>query len=79
MGMDINARRQLARRIVITLAAWVAAYLLVTLVFVVGGDQLAGAPAPVRFLVVSGVLVIVMVNVLMPFLGRTVGRLFSRA
>lgn len=79
MGMDINARRQLARRIVITLAAWVAAYLLVTLVFVVGGDRLAGAPAPVRFLVVSGVLVIVMVNVLMPFLGRTVGRLFSRA
>jgi antibiotic biosynthesis monooxygenase (ABM) superfamily enzyme len=66
-----------ARRVVATIITWMAAYAIVTLVFLVGGEALAGAPAPVRALVVSGVLVIVMVNVLMPALTRLIARLFA--
>jgi antibiotic biosynthesis monooxygenase (ABM) superfamily enzyme len=68
---------RMARRVVTTLIAWLVAYLIVTIVFVAGGFWLAGAPMPVRLLVVSGVLVIVMVNVLMPAMSRLIGKLFG--
>jgi antibiotic biosynthesis monooxygenase (ABM) superfamily enzyme len=63
--------------VVITLIAWLDGYVIVTIVFVAGGSWLANAPTPVRLLVVSGVLVISMVNVLMPLLSRLVDKLFS--
>jgi antibiotic biosynthesis monooxygenase (ABM) superfamily enzyme len=69
--------QRLIRRIVTTLIVWAAAFLVVSLVFVLGGETLANAPGPVRALVVSGILVVLMVNLLMPVLGRLIGRLFG--
>jgi antibiotic biosynthesis monooxygenase (ABM) superfamily enzyme len=69
--------RRLARRVVTTLAAWLAAYAVVTVVVTLGGAPLAAAPAAVRTLVISGALVIIMLNVLMPVLGGLVARLFA--
>jgi antibiotic biosynthesis monooxygenase (ABM) superfamily enzyme len=65
------------QRVVTTLAAWLVAYTIVGVVFVAGGRWLAAVPMAVRLLIVSGVLVIVMVNVLMPVLGGLVARLFA--
>ena len=70
-------RQRLMRRLVTTLAAWIAAYAIVGAVFALGGQALAHAPLAVRLLVVSGVLVIIMVNVLMPALARLLDRLLA--
>jgi antibiotic biosynthesis monooxygenase (ABM) superfamily enzyme len=80
IGRETQGRKRsyrLVRRVVTTLIAWLAAYLIVTVVFVAGGPWLASAPTPVRLLVASGVLVIGMVNVLMPALSRLVDKLFG--
>jgi hypothetical protein len=66
-----------ARRVAITVAAWAAAYAVVNVVVMAGGSRLATAPRGVQTLVVSGTLVIVMVNLLMPAIGGLVGRLFT--
>jgi hypothetical protein len=60
-----------------TAAAWVGAYLTVNLVAIAGGHTLAAAPRELQTLVVSGALVIIMVNALMPLIGRGVARLFE--
>jgi antibiotic biosynthesis monooxygenase (ABM) superfamily enzyme len=70
-------RQRLIRRLVTTLAAWIAAYATVGAVFIVGGSALADAPLAVRLLVVSGVLVVIMVNVLMPALARPLDKLLA--
>ncbi|MEV4620653.1 hypothetical protein AB0J74_18330 [Asanoa sp. NPDC049573] len=60
-----------------TVVAWIAAYVVVTVVIHVGGRSLAQAPRYAQTLVVSGTLVIVMVNVVMPAIARLVARLFG--
>jgi antibiotic biosynthesis monooxygenase (ABM) superfamily enzyme len=76
MGMELTPKHRLARRAATTLAAWLAAYGIVSLVTTAGGDWLAAAPAALRTLVMSGVLVITMVNLLMPTIGKLITRLF---
>lgn len=67
----------LIRRAATTLAAWLAAYVVVTAVVTAGGATLARAPRSLQTLVISGVLVILMVNVVMPAIGATMTRLFT--
>ena len=69
--------RSFTRRVTTTLVAWIAAYAVVTVVVAVGGSALAGAPRAVQTLVVSGTLVVVMVNLVMPAVGGLLGRLFA--
>jgi antibiotic biosynthesis monooxygenase (ABM) superfamily enzyme len=66
----------LVRRVVTTLIVWIAAYAIVGALFLVAGGALERAPIPLRLLIISGVLVITMVNVLMPWLNRLLIRLF---
>jgi antibiotic biosynthesis monooxygenase (ABM) superfamily enzyme len=60
----------MAHRIITTLVAWLIAYLVVTLLLLVAGPQLQSTPVPVRALLISGVLVTVMTNFVMPLLSR---------
>jgi len=60
-----------------TLLAWIAAYAVVNVVMLLGGPALATASSAVRTLVISGTLVILMINVLMPVIVGVVGRLFD--
>jgi antibiotic biosynthesis monooxygenase (ABM) superfamily enzyme len=57
-----------------TLAAWLVAFLVVTALLTVIGDQLGSLPLALRALVISGVLVALMVNVVMPVLSSALGR-----
>jgi antibiotic biosynthesis monooxygenase (ABM) superfamily enzyme len=69
---------RLVRRIVTTLLAWIGAYLVVNVVVLVGGRALATASPARQMLVISGTLVAVMVNVLMPLIAGVVARLSTR-
>jgi antibiotic biosynthesis monooxygenase (ABM) superfamily enzyme len=71
-------RTRLGRKVVTTLLAWAAAYLVVNIVIRAGGSVLAGAAPAVQTLVISGALVAMMVNVLMPVIAGVVDRLFAR-
>jgi antibiotic biosynthesis monooxygenase (ABM) superfamily enzyme len=55
-------------RVVANLAAWLAAFLVVTALLRLFGDQLGSLPLELRALVLSGVLVCLMANVVMPVL-----------
>ena len=68
--------RRLARRVVTTLTVWIAAYAIVGALFVVAGRTLERTPIALRLLVISGVLVITMVNFLMPALNKLLSKLF---
>jgi antibiotic biosynthesis monooxygenase (ABM) superfamily enzyme len=57
-----------------TLAAWLVAFLVVTALLTVFGDQLGSLPLALRALVISGVLVAVMVNLVMPVVSAALGR-----
>jgi antibiotic biosynthesis monooxygenase (ABM) superfamily enzyme len=61
-------------RLVMTLAAWLVAFLTVTALLELFGDELASLPLPVRALVISGVLVTLMANVVMPVLNSAIAR-----
>jgi hypothetical protein len=56
------------------LAAWLAAFLLVTALLSLFGDDLASLPLALRALVMSGVLMTVMTTVVMPAVSVAVGR-----
>jgi antibiotic biosynthesis monooxygenase (ABM) superfamily enzyme len=60
--------------LVTTLAAWLAAYLIVTALLTIFGEQLGSLPLALRALVISGVLVALMANVVMPVLSVAVAR-----
>jgi antibiotic biosynthesis monooxygenase (ABM) superfamily enzyme len=60
--------------IVTTLAAWLVAFLVVTALLTLFGDELGSLPLAVRALVISGVLVALMVNLVMPVLSAAVAR-----
>jgi antibiotic biosynthesis monooxygenase (ABM) superfamily enzyme len=61
-------------RLVMTLAAWLVAFLTVTALLQLFGDELASLPLGLRALVISGVLVTLMTNVVMPLLNAAIAR-----
>jgi antibiotic biosynthesis monooxygenase (ABM) superfamily enzyme len=65
----------LLAKVATTIAAWVVAFLVVTALLSLFGDELAALPLAVRALIMSGVLVTLMVNLAMPVVGVGIGRL----
>jgi hypothetical protein len=57
-----------------TLAAWLAAFLLVLALLSILGDELSSLPLAVRALAISGVQVTIMTTAVMPALNVAVGR-----
>ena len=57
-----------------TLGAWLAAFLVVTALLTVFGDELGALPLALRALVISGLLVALMVNLVMPVLSIAIAR-----
>jgi antibiotic biosynthesis monooxygenase (ABM) superfamily enzyme len=57
-----------------TVGAWLAAFLVVTAILSLFGDELGSLPLALRALVISGVLVALMVNLVMPVLSVAVAR-----
>jgi antibiotic biosynthesis monooxygenase (ABM) superfamily enzyme len=64
------ASRPLTARLATTLAAWLFAFAIVTSLLNLFGDQLSAMSPAMRALVISGTLVALMVNVVMPFISR---------
>jgi antibiotic biosynthesis monooxygenase (ABM) superfamily enzyme len=64
-------------RVATTLVAWLVAFLVVTGLLTLFGDELGSLPVAVRGLVISGVLVTLMVNVVMPTFNGAVARRFA--
>ena len=60
-----------------TLAAWLVAFLVVTGLLTLFGGALGSLPVALRALVISGLLVTLMVNVVMPTLNGAVARRFA--
>jgi antibiotic biosynthesis monooxygenase (ABM) superfamily enzyme len=65
-------------RLTTTLAAWLVAWLVVVALLAVLGDQLGALPLALRALAISGVLVALMANLVMPLLGRVAERWLTR-
>lgn len=59
---------------VTTVTAWLVAFLVVMALLTLFREQLASLPVALRALVISGVLVTLMVNLVMPVLGGAVAR-----
>lgn len=66
--------RHVLARVVVTLAAWFVAFLVVLALLSAFGEQLESLPIVLNALVFTGVLVPVMGNVVMPVLGAGVAR-----
>jgi hypothetical protein len=62
---------------VTTVTAWLVAFLVVMALLTLFRDQLASLPVALRALVISGVLVTLMVNLVMPVLGGAVVRMLA--
>jgi antibiotic biosynthesis monooxygenase (ABM) superfamily enzyme len=60
-----------------TLGAWLVAFLVVTALLTIFGDELQQMPLALRALLISGVLVALMVNLVMPVLSRVLARLLA--
>jgi antibiotic biosynthesis monooxygenase (ABM) superfamily enzyme len=71
-----RAARWLAR-VATTLGAWLIAFLVVTALLTVFGDELKQLPLALRALLISGVLVVLMVNLVMPLLSRALAGLLT--
>lgn len=69
-----SARPAWRVRATTTLAGWLVAFLVVTTLLRVFGDELGALPVELRALVLSGVLVGLMANVVMPFLNTVATR-----
>jgi hypothetical protein len=76
-GHDVE-RPGLEAKLVTTGMAWLVVYLLLLTLFSIFEDQLEALTLPVRLLVVSGVLVTVMANLVMPMVKRIVGAWLGR-
>jgi hypothetical protein len=72
--MSDPRNRQRPSALVMTLTAWLVAFAVVTAVLAAFGDELADLPLALRALALSGILVALMVNVVMPVLSRAIGR-----
>ena len=57
-----------------TLGAWLVAFVVVTALLTLFGDELGSLPLALRALVISGLLVVLMVNLVMPVLSAAVAR-----
>ena len=68
-----RARRWRAQA-TMTIAAWLIAFLVVLALSTFFNDELASLPLPVRALVLSGVLVALMVNLVMPLISAALAR-----
>jgi antibiotic biosynthesis monooxygenase (ABM) superfamily enzyme len=66
------ASRPWTARLATTLAAWLVAFAVVTSLLNLLGRQLGAMSPTLRALVISGTLVVLMVNVVMPFITRWV-------
>jgi antibiotic biosynthesis monooxygenase (ABM) superfamily enzyme len=60
--------------VVTTLGAWLVAFLAVTALLALFGDELGSLPLALRALVISGLLVALMVNLVMPVLSAGLAR-----
>jgi antibiotic biosynthesis monooxygenase (ABM) superfamily enzyme len=65
-------------RVATTLAAWLVAFVVVTSLLTLFGDELGSLPPALRALVISGVLVTLMVNLVMPILGQALRQRIQR-
>jgi antibiotic biosynthesis monooxygenase (ABM) superfamily enzyme len=63
--------------VVTTLGAWLVAFLAVTALLTLFGDELASLPLAPRALVISGLLVALMVNLVMPVLSAGLARFLA--
>jgi antibiotic biosynthesis monooxygenase (ABM) superfamily enzyme len=70
-------QHRLLAKVATTIAAWLVAFLVVTTLLSLFGDQLAALPLAVRALIMSGVLVTLMVNLAMPVVGLGIGRVLA--
>ena len=61
-------------RVLTTLAAWLIAFLIVTAILTLFGDELKSLPLALRALVISGVLVTLMTSLVMPVLSAAIAR-----
>lgn len=61
-------------RLVMTLAAWLVAFLIATGLLTFFDDELGSLPLVLRALVISGVLVGLMANLVMPVLSTAIAR-----
>jgi antibiotic biosynthesis monooxygenase (ABM) superfamily enzyme len=57
-----------------TLAAWLVAFLVVIALSTLFNDELTSLPLPLRALVISGVLIALMVNLVMPLISAALSR-----
>lgn len=76
---EVVPGRRLVGRIAVTLMAWLAAYVIVTVLLLVAGPWLESLPVAVRALLISGVLVTAMTNLVMPVLSRATSRVANRS
>jgi antibiotic biosynthesis monooxygenase (ABM) superfamily enzyme len=60
--------------VVTTLGAWLVAFLVVLALLTLFGDELGSLPLALRALVISGLLVALMVNLVMPVLSAALAR-----
>lgn len=60
--------------VVTTLAAWLVAFLVVTMLLTLFGDELGSLPLALRALLMSGVLVALMANLVMPVVSAAIAR-----
>jgi antibiotic biosynthesis monooxygenase (ABM) superfamily enzyme len=75
MGEQVDNRSRAPRwlaPLAKTLGAWLVAFLAVTTLLTVFGDELGALPLALRALVISGLLVALMVNLVMPVLNIAV-------
>jgi antibiotic biosynthesis monooxygenase (ABM) superfamily enzyme len=70
------ARPRLAQ-VAMTLGAWLVAFGVVLTLLALFGDELKSLPLPLRALVISGVLVALMINLVMPVLNAVIERWLS--
>jgi antibiotic biosynthesis monooxygenase (ABM) superfamily enzyme len=61
-------------RLTTTLLAWLFAFLAVLTLLTVFGDEISSLPLALRALLISGLLVFLMANLVMPVLSRALGR-----
>jgi antibiotic biosynthesis monooxygenase (ABM) superfamily enzyme len=66
--------RHLLAPLLATLAAWLTAFLVVLALLTLLGDELRSLPLALRALVMSGVLVALMANLVMPIVTGAVAR-----
>jgi antibiotic biosynthesis monooxygenase (ABM) superfamily enzyme len=69
----------MVERIVTKVLAWLSAFLIVVALFTLFGDWLGAQSLLLRALIISGVMVVLMLNVVMPGLRRAIGRWLAPA